>query len=345
MVTAIGTNTVTSVVRHYILPQFTDQVYGSNIFLARLLAMQKKNIQGGTQIEAPLMNATISAGGAYSGFDVLQTVPFDSVANAAWAWKQHYVPYAVDGLTMLKADSPLAIANFLQLQSAQVSMQIADNLAVGVFGSADSGTANGYANYGAAQTTQIDLDGLAAVVGTDALGNLAYGGITRTAGLYWNAKVDNTTATLTQSALQTQFGNQTRGGNHPTVIISGQDQYNRYWALNTPTTGNPSIQYARPPQGADVLNGQAGFTNLSFNGVPWIVDSHATRNSQGTTTSRIYMLNEHFFWLVVSDRGDFVVRPFMEPVNQDAMISMVQWAGNLICTAPNLQGMLSNVNA
>lgn len=345
MATAIGTNTVTSIVRHYILPQITDQVYGSNVLLARLLAMQKKNVQGGTQIEAPLLNSTISAGGPYSGFDVLQTVPFDSVQNAAWAWKQHYVPYAVDGLTMIKADSVLAIANFLQMQSSQVSMQIADNLAIGIFGSADPGTANGYSNFGAAQTQTIDVDGLAGVVGTDALGPLAYGGITRTSGLYWNAKIDNTTATLTQAALQTQFGNQSRGGNHPTVIISGQDQYNKFWALNAPTTGNPSMQYVRPPQGADVLNAQAGFTNLSFNGVPWIVDSHVTRNSQGTAFSRIYMLNERYFYLVISDRGDFVVRPFMEPVNQDAMVSMVQWAGNLICVAPNLQGMLSNINA
>ena len=37
MATPIGTSTVTAIARQYILPQITDQIYGSNVILYRLL--------------------------------------------------------------------------------------------------------------------------------------------------------------------------------------------------------------------------------------------------------------------------------------------------------------------
>jgi len=108
--TAIGANTITSIARHFIMPQITDQVYGSNVLLYRLMKGNKRMVQGGTQIEVPLMTKRFTTGGAYSGYDVFDTTPHDTVQNAVFNWKQHQVTWSVDGLTMLKADSPLAIA-------------------------------------------------------------------------------------------------------------------------------------------------------------------------------------------------------------------------------------------
>ena len=34
-VTAIGTNTVTAIARRYIIPRIVDNIYGSNVLLAR----------------------------------------------------------------------------------------------------------------------------------------------------------------------------------------------------------------------------------------------------------------------------------------------------------------------
>lgn len=333
MATPIGTNTVTSIARHFIMPQITDEVYASNVLLWRLIMGAKRFVQGGTQIEAPQMYARFNNGGTYSGYDVLNTTPSDTVKNSVWDWKQYYVTWAVDGLTLIRTDSPDSIANYLTLQSQQARMEMAENLAVGLFG---DGT-----------TDPLSIDGLSGVVGTgSSIGNQFYGGLDRTANTWWNSSVQGIAATQTMSLtnLQSAFSAATRGGHHPTLIVSNQDQYNRYWALNAAGT-NPSVQYVRQPQGHDALLASAGFTNLLFNNVPWVVDSHVTDNVVGGGNSRVYFLNENFLQWVVSPRADFYLRPFMEPVNQDAMVAAILFAGNLITTNCDQQGGVFNYNA
>jgi len=341
MATPIGTNTVTAIARRYILPQITDQIYASNVLLYRLMKGNKRIVQGGTQIEVPLMYARFNTGGPYSGYQPFNTTPSDTIKNAAFDWKQQYVTWAVDGLTMIRVDSPEAIANFLTLQSQQAIMEMAENLAVGLFGSG-TGAGDGVNN-----TSAINLDGLAGLVGTGStIGNNSYGGVTRTANTWWNSSVQGVTSTATMSLsnLQTSFSAAQRGGHHPTIIVSNQDQYNRYWALNAAGT-NPSVQYVRQPQGHDALLASAGFTNLLFNNIPWVVDSHVGQGVVDANNSRVYFLNENFLNWVVSPRADFYIKPFQEPYNQDAMVSSVLWAGNLVCTNGDQQGGVFNYNA
>lgn len=337
---AIGTNTVTSIARHFILPTITDNIYASNVLLWRLIKGNKKIIQGGTQIEAPLMYARFNTGGAYRGYEQFNTTPSDTVKNAVWDWKQHYVSWSVDGLTLLRADSPDAIVNFLTMQSQQAYMEMAENLAVGLFGDG-LGT-----HAGTAATGPKDIDGLAAIVGTGTtIGNSTYGGIARASNTFWNSSVQGVASTSTMSLanLNSNFHEATRGGFHPTLILSGQDQYNRFWSLNAGTGGGE--QYPRQPGGHDVLMAQAGFTNLMFNNTPWVVDSHVSEGIVSSANSRVYFLNENFLQWVTSKRADFHLKPFMEPHNQDAMVASLLWAGNLICTNCDQQGGVFNYNA
>jgi hypothetical protein len=333
MATPVGVNTVTSIARRYILPQITDEIYQSNVLLYRLINGNKKTIQGGWQIEAPQMYARFNTGGTYSGAQPFDTTPSDTVKNSVWDWKQYYVTWSVDGLTLIKVDSPEAIANFLTLQSQQAKMEMAENLAVGLFGDG--------------LTDPLSIDGLAGIVGTGStIGNQNYGGLDRTTNTWWNSSVQGVSSTQTMSLtnLNSSFHEATRGGHHPTLIVSGQDQYNRYWALNA-AGSNPSVQYVRQPQGHDQLLASAGFTNLLFNNVPWVVDSHVTQNVVGANFSRVYFLNENFLYWAVSPRADFYLRPFMEPVNQDAMVAALLFAVNLICTNCDQQGGVFNYNA
>ena len=109
MATPIGTNEVNSISRRYIYPTLVDNVYRSNLMFFRLNARNKKILQGGYQIEVPLVYAKFAAGGWYQGFDVLDVSPSDTVKNAAFDWKQAYTPVSVDGLTLIRTDSPEAI--------------------------------------------------------------------------------------------------------------------------------------------------------------------------------------------------------------------------------------------
>lgn len=336
MPTAIGTNTVTSIARHFIMPTITDNIYRSNVLLYRLIRMAKRIVRGGTQIEVPLLYARFNTGGSYRGYDVFNTTPSDTIKNAVFDWKQYYVSWSVDGLTLIKVDSPDAIANFLVLQSQQAYMEMAEYLAQGIFGSG-TGTVVGYQSDGLTDTKSVD--GLAGLVGTGTTaGNNLYGGITRTSNTWWNSSVQGVAGgtPMSQSALMSDFSAASIGGQHPTIILSRQDQWNRFWVLNS--AGASSAQYPRQPGGHDELLASAGFTNQLFNNVPWIHDSHVPSGTVDANNSSVFMLNENVLAWCVSPRADFYLKPFVEPANQDAMVASLLFAGNLICMNSALQG-------
>lgn len=324
MATPIGTATVTSIARRFIMPEVVDNVYGGNALLFRLNAANKRIVQGGTQIEVPLMYARLSNGGPYQGFDLLNTTPSDTVKNAAFDWKQQYVTVAVDGLTLIKTDSPDAIANILDLQFQQAEMEMAENLGTGLFASAVS--------------DPKQIDGLKDAV-DDSTVATTYGGLSRTTNTWWKSQKDASTATLTLASLNTMFGNASSGGRHPTLITSRQEQYNRYWALNT-----SNQRYPIAPQGHDEQLASAGFTNLLFNGVPWVVDPHVP-DGPNASNSMIMFLNEDYIFWAVSPRADFYLEDFQTPVNQDAMVAKLLWAGNLIVTNVARQGKMTALTA
>lgn len=318
MASPVGTNVVNSIARRYIIPEITDNIYASNPLFFRLNTAKKVSVKGGYQIEAPLMYARFAAGGAYSGPELLDISPSDTVRNAAFDWKQYYVPVTVDGLTLIKTDSPEAIADFIRLYFKQAELELAEHLGDGVWSD------------GVANTKKID--GIKGAV-DDGTVLTTYGGLSRTTFTWWRASVDTSTTTLSLTALQTQFGNQSIGGRHPTLIATTQANYNRYWALAT-AKQNFYVQ----PVAVDEQLANAGFTNVLFNGVPFLVDSHAQAN-------HIYLLNEDFINLCVSPRGDFYMEDFQTSLNQDAMVSKLFWAGNLYLTNCKTQGKFTAVNS
>jgi hypothetical protein len=320
-VTPIGTNTVTALSRRLILPRIADNVYNSNALFFRWYHANKFVQQGGTQIEQPLMYTRMAAGGSYQGYQLLNVTPSDTIQNAAFAWKQYYSPVTIDGLTLLRADSPLAIADFVATQFKQSEMDLADLLGTGLW--SDGSNAN-------------DIDGVREAVDNGTIQS-SYGAIAHSGNTWWNSQIDSTTTTMTLNALQSLFGSCTQGGRAPTIIFSTQANYNRYWNLNL----SPQ-QFPVQPGGKDMQLAQAGFENLLFNGVPWIVDSHIpTTGSEGN----IFYLNEDYAQIVTATRADFHLQDFQTPVNQDAMTALLIWAGNLVFSNIQRQGKFTAIAA
>jgi hypothetical protein len=317
MATPIGTNEINSISRRYIYPTLVDNVYRSNLMFFRLNARNKKVLQGGLQIEVPLVYARFAAGGFYQGFDLLDVSPSDTVKNAAYDWKQAYVPVSVDGLTLIRADSPEAIVNFLSFYFEQAQTELAEILGAGIWSTANA---------------VKSVDAIPAAVDNGAIA-ATYGGLSRAANTFWNATVTNITPPLSLVTMQTLFGTITEGGRHPTIIVTTQAVYNLYWALSTGGQAFP-VQ----PGGHDEQLAQNGFTNLIFNGVPVAVDSHVP-------TANMFMLNEDYIYLYVNPRADFNMKEFREPVNQDAMTSLILWAGDVCFSNLQRQGKLTGVTS
>jgi hypothetical protein len=326
MATPIGTNEINSISRRYIMPTLVDNIYQSNLTFFRLNQRNKKILQGGLQIEVPLVYTQFVNGGAYQGFDLLDISPNDTVKNGAWDWKQAYVPITVDGLSLIRADSPEAIVNFLSFYFENAQTELADILGKGVWNigtnvkqvdsiemAVDDGS-HGYSVYGGS--------------GTFSTSNAAtYGGLSRASNTWWKGQVtDDTNTTLTAAILQTAFGNATMGARHPTIIITDQTRYNTIWSF-----GSAAQAFPVQPSGSDELLASVGFTNVLFNNVPICVDPHVPSNGTAAKGA-FYFLNEDYMYLYVNPRADFTMKDFREPVNQDAMTSLILWAGNLIFT-------------
>ena len=320
-VTAIGTNTVTAIARRYIIPRIVDNIYGSNVLFSRWNKMNKIVIKGGTQIEVPLMYTKMAAGGWYSGYQMLNVQPTDSIQNGALAWKQAYSAVTIDGLTLLRTDGADSIVDYIATQFKQAEMDLFDTLGGGLF-------ADG--------TNSLTIDGLQEVVDNGTVGS-TYAGISHSSNSWWNSQIDSTTTTTTLLALQNMFMNCTSGGRSPTIIVSNNANFTRYWNLNlTPQ------QFPVQPGGKDIQLAQSGFENLLFNGVPYVTDSHV-----GTTalTGGPYFLTEDYFELIVSEMANFKLQDFQTPVNQDAMTALLLWAGNLTAGNISRQGRFTALTA
>ena len=320
-VTPIGTNTVTALSRRLILPRIVDNVYNSNVMFFRWYHSNKFSQQGGTQIEQPLMYKRMAAGGSYSGYQLLNVTPSDTIQNAAFPWSQYFTPVTVDGLTLLRSDSPLAIADFIATQFKQAEMDMADNLGSGIWSDGTSTT---------------DIIGILAAVDNGTIQS-SYGAIAHSGNSWWNAQIDSATTTMNLAALQNLFGSCTSGGRSITIIVGTQANYNRYWNLNL----SPQ-QFPVQPGGKDMQLAQAGFENLLFNGVPWVVDSHIpTTGSEGG----LFFLNEDYIQIINATRADFHLQDFQTPVDQDAMTALLLWAGNLVFSNIQRQGKFTGLVA
>lgn len=301
MAAPLGADTVTAISRRYIIPRIVDNVYKSNSLFFRWWRANKVSYQGGVNIQQPLMYKRMNGGGTYRGYQLLTIAPSTTVQNATFTWKQYYQAVTVDGLTLLRADSPLAVADYLAVMFKQAEMQMATTLGTGLW--SDGATTNAITGLGLA----IDN-------GTTAT---SYGGIAHSGNSWWNSQIDSSTTTLSLTAMQALFGKAQSGGRAPTVGYATQTNYNRYWAL--------CYQYQQfpvQPQGKTVQLAQAGFDNLLFNGMPILTDSHIS-------SSNFYFLNEDYVTLTVASRAQFKIEDFQTPVNQDAMTAKLLWAGNL----------------
>lgn len=317
MATPIGTNVLNSLSRRYIVPQVVDNVYASALMFFRMTRQNKKMLQGGLQIEVPLNYSRWSASGFYQGYEQLNITPSDTVKNAAFDWKQAYAAVSVDGGTLIRADSPEAVLNFLTFQFENAQTELVEQLA--------------NATWNDATTNAKSVDGLQGAIDDGGVA-ATYGGLARASNTWW-VSTDDTTGTLSLAAMQTPFGAVTRGGRAPTLLVGTQANYNRFWALGTPSQAFPVEPAARDEQLY-----QAGFRNLLFNGVPFTVDSHVPAN-------HIFFINEDYVHLYVNPRADFTMKEFREPVDQDAMTALILWAGNIVLSNCAAHAKLSNVTA
>lgn len=277
-----------------------------------------KTENGGSTIRQELMYAENGASGFYTGYELLSVSEQDVLSAADFDRKQYYVNVVMSGSEMLaNSGSRESMHNLLKARTKVAKLTAYNDINTSLF---SAGTGSGGKEIGGLQHIVADT----ATSGT-------VGGINRaTAGNeFWRNKVydfslNSTTASATtiQTAMNTLWLNLVRGKDQPDFMVADTTYYGFYLKSLQANQRFTNDKMA-----------QAGFANLKFMNADMTFD-------QACPSAHLYMLNTKYLHYRPSKTRNFVVDETRVPVNQDAIVVPLFWAGNLTASNCALQGVM-----
>ena len=302
--------------------ELADNLTQNNAILQRL--NQKGNVRpfsGGNVILEEIMydDSSTNNANSYSGYEVLNIAPDSPISAAQFKIAQYADSVTMSGLEMLQNSSKEAIIDLLDGRMQVSEARLLNRISGDLYG---DGTGNGGKN----------LDGLGAAVAAVPTSG-TYGGINRATWTFWQNQITtgatsaNILASMTTAAIK-----QIRGTDKADLIVAGNTMYQYYvGALQ-------SIQRIAAEE-----SGAAGFASLKFYGGGTSADVvlGGGYGSQETATY-MYMLNTNYIFLRPHKERNFVpIGGERQSINQDAIVKLYGWAGNLTTSNSFLQGLLT----
>ena len=320
--------------------ELADNVTNNNALLRRLKA--KGNVRpfsGGNVILEEIMytdSTTINAN-SYSGYELLNINPNSPISAAQYNICQYAAAISMSGLEMLQNSGKEAFIDLMEGRIKVAEAQIANRIDYDLY---QDGTGNSSKN----------LTGLGAAV-PDTPTSGTYGGISRSSFSFWQSQSyrGSTTGGAAVSAANIQAYmtalsiRQVRGNDKPDLYI-GDNTYFQYYVNSL-----QAIQRVNSDNGSGTAG--AGFASLKFygggmsadvvlgGGLSGAVSSSVT--SSGATSAHMWSLNTNYiFFRPHRDRNFVPIGGERQSVNQDAIVKLIGWAGNLTTSNSSVQGVL-----
>ena len=257
----------------------------------------------------------------YSGYDQLNVAPSDVITAAEYNYAQAAVAVSMSGLEELQNSGREQVIDLLEGRIENAMRTMANNLSLGIY---SDGTGYGGRQIGGLQALIADNP----TVGT-------VGGINRANWVFFrNQKYSGVadggaavSATNIQSYMNQLYLRCSRGADKPSLLLADNNFFNFYWqslqAIQRITT-----------DGA----GQAGFANLKYMGSDVIFDGGI---GGGCPANHMYFINPSYMkYRPHRSRNMVPIGGERLSVNQDAMVKLIGWAGNLTLSNALLQGVL-----
>lgn len=308
-----------------------DNVLNNNALLLKL--RERGNVKpfgGGNVILEEIMytdSSTINAG-SYSGYEVLNISPNSPISAAQFNIQQYYASVTMSGLEMLQNSGKEAIIDLIDGRMEIAEKQLINRIASDIY---LDGTGNAGKN----------ITGLAAAV-PDAPTSGTYGGIDRATWSFWRSQVysgvtnggaavsaANIQAYMTQLALRC-----VRGKDRPDLWVADNNYYGLY------VQSMQAIQ--RVTNEGDAKMAGAGFPALKFYGggmaADVVLDGGIGANA---TANHMWALNTNYIYFRPHRDRNFVpIGGERQAVNQDAIVKLIGWAGNMTSKGPQFNGVL-----
>lgn len=267
--------------------------------LLRLLKPRKRLVNGGVSIVYPLIKGDQNAGGFYLGAGVLNTLQTDQEHLVEYRWQNMYEPIQLtrDEERINSGDEH----KIIDLVGEKIERS---ELAIQKRGEQAMSTPVAGAN------NLIDLE---TVANTGTLGTVA--GATDT---FWQATVTASGSFAAQG--RTDMSTAT----YTVASAADEDRPNLYFTTKTVFQFFEQTLLPLERIQSGNLTYNTGAVNLTFKGVPITYGNFVA-------TGLLFGLNLAYLDLVVDTETDFVLTPFVMPVNQTAKTAFILWRGNL-CT-------------
>lgn len=308
-----------------------DNLTNNNPLLDRL--NKKGNVRpfsGGNVILEEIMynDPSTDNSGSYSGYEAINISPDSPISAAQFSIKQYADSVSMSGLQMLQNSGKEQIIDLLEGRMKVSEARLLNRIQGDIW---LDGTGNGGKN----------ITGLAAAV-PDVPTSGTYGGIDRATWSFWQSKkfsgvtdggaavsAANIQAYMTRLALQL-----VRGRDMADLIVADANYYNLY------VNSLQAIQ--RVSSEGDAKGVGAGFVSLKFFGGGTSADVVMAGGVGGTATANhMWFLNTDYLYLRPHKDRNFVpIGGERQAVNQDAIVRLYGWAGNLTCSGSQFQGVL-----
>lgn len=271
---------------------------------------RKRTIDGGVSIVEHVVAAKQTDGGFYLGSDSLNTSQGENVMLAEYRWQNAYEPIQVTrDDERQNSGSQHKLLDLVGTRINLAEMAIKDRL-------------------GQALATNVaeanNLIDLSTLVNTGTLGTIAGGTDT-----FWQATSTASGAFATQGLtdMQTLYYGISSSSvmDNPTHILTTSTVFQKFEQTRLPLERLSNTQTA-----------SAGFTNLTFKGVPIIFDQYVD-------SGVMYMCNTNYWNLVVDSATDFVTTPFITPTNQTVKVAFILWRGNQTTNNRRRFGKLTSI--
>jgi hypothetical protein len=304
---ALTYNQISAITQVKIMPKLVDNIF-AQIPLLNRLKKKESPVDGGTKVQVPLEYAQNSAGGAYSGADTLNNTDVDVITAAEFDWKQYYQSIVIKRDDELKNSGDAAILKFVTSKVKNAERSLRDTMATAAWSSG---------------TNVKDILGLRTFLSA----SNTYGGISQSTYSWWAAQDDTSSTTLSFAVLQGLYGSATIDADQPTVNLTTQTLFDKYYLMLQPQQ-----------RFMDAESAKGGFRTLMFNGKPVIVDSKCP-------SGYWVMLNEEYLhWLPHKDEN-FRFEAFAKPVNQNIKIAHIFWMGVFASSNNRMHAYASGLTA
>lgn len=323
--------------------QLADNMSRNNALLARLDKRGKvKTFSGGRTIVQELNYANNQTFQWYSGYQVLNIAPSQTFTAAEYPIRQSACAVSISGLEELQNSGEEAIIDLLESRIENAEDTFMNGMSNGIYG---DGTVSGSVN------------GLQLLVSTAPTSGVI-GGIDRSTWTFWqniaysgntNGGAPVSTANI-QNYMDSLWVQLVRGRDSPDLIVADNNYYKLYWqslqAIQRIATENGEGEFGAlgfqtlKYNTADVVL-DGGFQGFSTDPLPYET-SAGTSAVGGAPTNTMYMLNtKYLHWRPHARRNMVPLDPDRFSVNQDAMVKLIGWAGNMTLSNGFLQGVLS----